>query len=220
MLRTIMALLLGLGLVSTSLAATSQDHPRYQAGVHYKILQTQGVVDDPSKIEVREFFSYICPHCFHLEPKVNSWLKTKPSYVDFVRTPVTFLPHAKALARAYYVEQALGKVGRMHDAIFDAIHKDHDPIFTQDALAEFFTKYGVKKSDFNQLYNSFGVSTKLRQADAMAQDYQIQGVPSLVVNGKYLVLRDHLRSNEQMFDVVDFLVKKLHKERMEKKAQH
>ena len=219
MLRTIMALLLGLGLVSTSLAATSQDQPRYQAGVHYKILQTQGVVDDPSKIEVREFFSYICPHCFHLQPAVDSWLKKQPSYVDFVRTPVTFLPHAKALARAYYVEQALGKVDQMNDAIFNAIHKDHDPIFNQDALAEFFTKYGVKKTDFDQLYNSFGVSTKLRQADAMAQDYQIQGVPSFVVNGKYLVLRDHLRSNEQMLDVVDFLVNKLHKERTEKKAQ-
>lgn len=219
MLRTVMALLLGLGLVSTALAATDKaDQPRYQAGVHYKILETQGAVDDPSKIEVREFFSYVCPHCFHLETKVQSWLKTKPDYVDYVRTPVTFLRNSEPLARAYYVEKTLGKVDELHEKIFNAIHKQRDPLFTPTALADFFAEHGVDKDEFNQLYGSFGVSTKVRQGDAMARDYQIQGVPSFVVNGKYLVLRDHLGSNEEMFDVVDFLVKKLEKER-EQKAQ-
>ena len=52
------------------------------------------------------------------------------------------------------------------------------------------------------------MSTKLRQTDALARDYQIRGVPSFVVNGKYLILRDGLRNNQEMFDVIDFLVKK------------
>ena len=66
----------------------------------------------------------------------------------------------------------------------------------------------MDKDEFNQLYGSFGVSTKLRQADALAQDYEIRGVPSFVVNGKYLILRDGLKSNAEMFDVIDFLVAK------------
>lgn len=213
MLRTVTALLLGLGLLSTSLVAHAQATPKYVAGVHYEVMKTQGIVNDPSKIEVREFFSYICPHCFHLETRVQSWLKTKPDYVDFVRTPVTFLSHAEPLARAYYVEQVLGVTDKLHEAIFNAIHVDHEPLFDEDALADFFAEHGVDKDKFNQLYSSFGVSTKLREADAMARDYRIQGVPSLVVAGKYLVLRKHLNSNEEMFDVVDFLVNKLEKER-------
>lgn len=219
MLRTFMALLLGLGLVSTSLAATSDSEPRYVAGTDYKILETQGAVDDPSKIEVREFFSYICPHCFHLETEIQAWLRTKPDYVDYVRTPVTFLRNSEPLARAYYVEQSLGITNKLHEKIFTAIHKQREPLFTPTALEDFFAEHGVDKDDFNQLYGSFGVSTKIRQGDAMARDYQIQGVPSLVVNGKYLVLREHLKSNDEMFDVVNFLVKKLEKERKKEGKQ-
>ena len=102
----------------------------------------------------------------------------------------------------------LDKVDEIHKPLFDAIHKHREPLFTPTALADFFAKYGVEEDEFNQLYSSFGVSTKLRQTDALARDYQIRGVPSFVVNGKYLILRDGLRNNQEMFDVIDFLVKK------------
>lgn len=207
MLRTFMALLFGLGLMSSALAADAGP-PRYAAGTHYKILETQGAVAEPGKIEVREFFSYICPHCYHLEGTVAAWVKTKPDNVSFVRNPVTFLRNSEALARAYYVADSLDIVDKIHRPVFDAIHAHGEPLFTAAELADFFTKYGVEKDKFEQLYSSFGVSTKIRQADALAREYQIRGVPSFVVNGKYLVLREHLQSNEEMFDVIDFLIGK------------
>ena len=208
-LMTAMALLVGLGLAGTSVAAESGgEHARYAEGTHYKVLDTQGNVAGPGKVEVREFFSYICPHCYALEPLVEDWLENKPDNVDYVRTPVTFLRNAEPLARAYYVAEVLDMVGEVHQPIFDAIHKHREPLFTPTALADFFAKYGVDKDEFNQLYGSFGVSTKLRQGDALARDYEIRGVPSFVVNGKYLVLREGLKSNAEMFDVIDYLVAK------------
>ncbi|ASK35703.1 disulfide bond formation protein DsbA [Alcanivorax sp. N3-2A] len=207
MLRTFMALLLGLGLMSTAMAADS-NQKEYAAGTHYKVLETQGALEEPGKIEVREFFSYICPHCYHLEPTVTAWEKSKPDNVNFVRSPVTFLRNSEPLARAYYVADSLDLLPKTHRAVFDAIHKHREPLFTPTALADFFAKYGVDKEEFNQLYSSFGVSTQVRQSDALARDYQISGVPSFVVNGKYLVLRDHLESNEEMFDVINYLINK------------
>ena len=209
MLRTVMAVLLGLTLTAAAWAQESGgEHARYAEGTHYKVLVNPGNVDEPGQVEVREFFSYICPHCFSLEPVIEDWLEDKPEHVNYVRSPVTFLQNAEPLARAYYVADILDKVDEIHKPLFDAIHKHREPLFTPTALADFFAKYGVEEDEFNQLYSSFGVSTKLRQTDALARDYQIRGVPSFVVNGKYLILRDGLRNNQEMFDVIDFLVKK------------
>ena len=202
-----MALLMGLSPIGVA-TAQSADQARYVEGTHYQVLETQGDVEKPGKVEVREFFSYICPHCYSIEPLVNDWLESKPDDAHYVRTPVTFLRNAEPLARAYYVADILDMVDQVHLPIFDALHTHRESLYAPDDLAEFFAKYGVDEGEFNQLYGSFGVSTKLRQADALARDYQIRGVPSFVVAGKYLILREGLGSNAEMFDVIDYLVTK------------
>ena len=132
MFRIVTALLLSLGL-ATGVAA-AEDHTRFAVDTHYKILDVPGTVDDPSKVEVREFFSYACPHCYSLEPSVNAWLKTKPDYINYVRTPVLFLRNAEPLARAYYVEEALGLVDEIHGPLFDAIHKHREPLLDRKSV--------------------------------------------------------------------------------------
>ena len=206
MLRFVTALLLTLGLVTA--ASTADDHARFAVDTHYKILDVPGSVDDPSKVEVREFFSYGCPHCYSLEPAVDAWLEEKPDYIDYVRTPVLFLRNAEPLARAYYVEEAMGLVDQIHAPLFDAIHKHREPLFSEPALANFFRKYGVEPEQFNKLYSSFGVSTKIRQADALTRTYKIPGVPNFVVNGKYLILRQNLKDNNELFQVIEYLANK------------
>ena len=206
MLRFMTALLLSLGLATG--AAAAEDHPRFAVDTHYKILEVPGNVDDPSKVEVREFFSYACPHCYSLEPAVNQWLENKPDYINYVRTPVLFLRNAEPLARAYYVEESLGLVDEIHGPLFDAIHKHREPLFSEPALANFFRKYGVEPEKFNKLYSSFGVSTKIRQADALTKEYKIPGVPNFVVNGKYLVLRENLKTTDELFEVIEYLASK------------
>ena len=206
MLRFVTALMLSLGLATTAVAA--EEHARYAVDTHYKILDVPGNVDDPSKVEVREFFSYACPHCYSLEPSVNQWLESKPDYINYVRTPVLFLQNAEPLARAYFVADALGLVEDIHAPLFDAIHKHREPLFNQPALTNFFRKYGVQPDQFNSLYSSFGVSTKTRQAEALTKEYKIPGVPNFVVNGKYLVLRGNLKSTDELFDVIEYLANK------------
>lgn len=198
-------------MLGTTACADQQKDPRFEAGVHYRVLEQPIPEAKPEKIEVREFFFYGCPHCYHAEHYVQQWLKQKPEYVNFVRTPVLFMRGAEPLARAFYVAKNLGILHKVHTAIFHAIHERRMPLFSAEALAEFFSQYGVKPEKFNQLYTSFGVSTKVRQAKALTRRYRVRGVPFFTVAGKYVVLRGNLKGDHQTMQVIKFLVEKVRK---------
>ena len=208
MLRIFAPLFIALGLTLPLAACAEEGHAPYAAGTHYQVLDNPVPVADPSKVEVREFFSYTCPHCFETEPLVTEWKKTIGDDVHFVQTHVTFLRNAESLARAFYIAQAKGMLDKTHQPLFDAIHKHREPLFTVPALANFYKKYGLDPKEFNELYSSFGISTKVRQADALSRDYGITGVPSFTVNGKYQILRSNLKNNLETFKVIDYLVAK------------
>jgi thiol:disulfide interchange protein DsbA len=167
---------LALGLVA--LAAHADD---------YQVLANPGPLDKPGKIEVREFFWYGCPHCYRLEPHLEAWLRTKPADVEFVRTPAAVNPVWEANARGYYTAEILGLVDKTHAALFQAIHVGHQQIFDQASLARFYAGFGADPQNFNGLYNSFAVSGKVAQSKALFQRYQLEGVPGVVVDGKYLI---------------------------------
>ena len=137
----------------------------------------------------------------------------KPADVNFVRSPVLFINGAEPLARAFYVAQSKGIFEQIHKPIFDAIHKHREPLFTVPALTNFFRKYGVEPKEFNELYASFGVSTRIRQADAISRESKITGVPAFTVNGKYVVLRQNLKTHDELFGVIEYLVEKERKAR-------
>ena len=166
---------------------------KWIAGTNYKVLSPAQPTDaPPGKVEVIEMFWYGCPHCYTLDPYIESWRKIKPAYVEFVRVPVMWGVIHRAHARLFYTLQALGKLDELHAKVFDQIHKQQDPLYApddenatlQDQL-RFAKANGISESDFLTAYNSFGVQTNLRKADDLARRDRIEGVPSIVINGKY-----------------------------------
>ena len=180
----------------------------YREGVDYEVLQQPGKVEIPGKIEVREFFSFSCPHCFRLESFTSEWQPKQADDVNFIMTPAAMRKDWEPLAHAYYVAEALGKLDQIKPELFNAIHVKNEKIVTQADLAGFFKRYEVSEDDFNKLFNSFSVRVKVRQASALAKTYRLRGVPALVVNGKYLVKSQSGKGFEDMLAVVDFLVNK------------
>lgn len=158
------------------------------------------------KIEVVEVFWYGCPHCYSFEPYLEEWLKDKPEDVAFIRIPGVlnqgWIPHAKA----YYAAEKLGIVDKIHRPLFDAIHREKRQLHTEEQLAEFFAEHGVPADQFKNVFNSKEVDTKIRQAYFLARDYKLTGVPSLVINGKYLTSGTHAGNFEGMLDVTDKLI--------------
>ena len=208
MTRLLSSLLLALATVIPLSACAEDGHAPYAAGTHYMVLDQPIATQDAKRIEVREFFFYGCPHCYDAEPIIMEWKKRQKADVNFVSTPVLFLRNAEPLARAFYVAEAKGLLEKMHTPMFDAIHKHREPLFTVPALTNFFKKYGVEPAEFNELYASFGVSTKVRQADSLGREYKLTGVPAFTVNGKYVILRQNLKSDFETFQVIDYLVSK------------
>ena len=173
----------------------------YVAGKDYTVIQNPGKSAVPGKIEVREFFWYGCPHCFKLEPYMQTWLKKLPKDIYFVRTPAAMNKVWEQNARGYYVSEALGVRKKTHIPLFHAVQEGQQ-IFDQASQAQFFAKYGVPAAKFNSMYNSFPISAKVAESNKLAQQYQLSGVPAVVVNGKYVVQGE----DGKVTQVVDYLI--------------
>lgn len=184
----------------------------FKEGVNYvPVSPAQPTNVAPGQIEVIEFFWYGCPHCFAFEPYVEAWLKHKPANVVFKLIPAAWssgADHMNIDARAYYTAAALGLEPKIHNPLFNAIHvKNQYALMTsQSALQGFFAKYGVSKKQFDSTWNSFGVNLKMNQALQTITRYGVQGVPTFVVNGKWLTGAGYQMPPQQAMQCIKFLV--------------
>ncbi len=182
------------------------------AGVEYRQLAAAQPTDTPGKIEVIEFFWYGCPHCYSFEPVLEPWVKKLPKDVQFRRVPAMFNEEYAQGARAFYALEAIGQEERLHKALFDAVHTGARlRVGDEAALTEWLGKHGVDTKKFAAAYRSFSVESKLKRATQLTQAYKIDGVPSMAVNGKYVVNTDNIRSFEQLLGVTDYLIEQSRK---------
>ncbi len=180
----------------------------YQEGKHYEVISPPVPTASTDKIEVVELFWYGCGHCFSFEPLVHDWLKTKPADVEFRQIPAVFAPNWVPHARAFYAAAALGVSDKLHRPLFDAIHVDERKLFTEESLVKFADEVGIPKAEFADAYASFAIDGKIKQAMLATRDYGINGVPSVIVNGKYRVTATLAGGQKDMLKVVNFLVDK------------
>jgi protein dithiol oxidoreductase (disulfide-forming) len=172
----------------SALALTAPSRAEPVAGREYKLLTPAQTPEAQGKVEVLEFFSYGCPHCYAFHPMISEWAKKLPANAVFVRVPVAFgRAEWGQLVRAYYALQATGDLARLDTALFEAIHKEHQPLFSEQALTSWVAAHGVSADKFKQAFNSFNVSTRASHAEQLSRDYKVQGVPHLVIDGKYEV---------------------------------
>jgi len=195
-----------LGAVFALIGCGERTEAQYVQGKHYEVLAQPVRTADPAKIEVVEVFSYGCGHCYAFEPLLQSWEKKKPSDVYLMQIHAMWNPQMEALVRGYYTSVMLGLKDRTHMAVFNAIHKEQRYFADADQWAEFFAGYGVDKAKALSAYNSFGVSSQIKQAELRAREYKITGTPEMVVNGKYRVSSTLTGGHQEMLKVVDFLV--------------
>jgi thiol:disulfide interchange protein DsbA len=164
---------------------------KWKAGVNYDpLVPAQPTSVGPGKVEVTEVFWLGCPHCAALEPYIQSWLKNKPPYVDFIRVPVMWGPAHRAHAHLFYTLVALNREDLVQKA-FDAIQNQHQMLVGQSeddtlkAQESFAVSNGVAADKFAAAYNSFSVNSNLQRAEELTQRYHVEGVPEIVIDGKY-----------------------------------
>jgi len=203
-------------------AATATSTPTAWAeGSNYtRLVPAQPTSVAPGQVEVLEFFWYGCPHCYALDPLIESWRKTKPGFVSFTRVPVMWSEGHRSTARLYYTLESMGKLDQFHTDVFKEIHVNNDPLITPDpndvAGAErlqtaFITKLGVPADAFTKAYHGFDVETDLQRADQLEQRYRIEGVPTFIINGKYIADVRSAGSPERLLALVTDLATQEHK---------
>ncbi len=139
------------------------------------------------KIEVLEFFFYECSHCFHLHGELAPWEKTMPADVELIFVPTIFRDSTEPLARTYFALESMGKIKSLDDAIYQAIHVKQANLYDLDTISTFVASRGVDKAQFSSAYNSFTVNSKVARAKQLIRSYNINGTPTLVVDGKYAI---------------------------------
>lgn len=171
------------------------------------------------KIEVLEFFWYRCPHCFHLEPGLTKWLKTLPRDAQIRRAPAVFRPDWMPGAKIYYTLEQMGQLGRLHDKVFNAYNAANLDLNNPAVLGDWIAKQGVDRKKFEAIYNSFSTQSKAMQGAQLATEYAITGVPTLVVDGKFMTSVSMTGSEARLFEVLDQLIARARAERAGKKSK-
>lgn len=203
--RLIPLLLSVIALAFTGFQASAAE---YQEGKHYQLVSPPAPTASGDQVEVVELFWYGCGHCYSFEPVLEAWLKKKPEGVNFKRIPAVFAQNWVPAARAFYAAAALGATDKLHRPLFDAIHVDQRKLFDEESLIKFAAEVGIPEDEFRAAYDGMTIDGKVKQAMFATRDYQIDGVPSMIVNGKYRVTASMAGSQKAMLKVVEFLVDK------------
>lgn len=215
-------LLLGSLLFTIESGAYAADSPWVQGTNYFLIRPTQGTNVAPGKVEVTEVFSYACPACNRFYPVIDRLRAALPPNAELDYLPASFRADEDwpVFQRAYYAAQLLGIDKRTHDAVFDAVwktgelsiddlqtHRPKEPPPNIEDLARFYARVaGVKPEAFIAAASSFGVDTKVRQADQLIMAEQVDQTPTIVVNGKYRITVGSAGGDTQLIQLVQWLV--------------
>jgi len=186
---------------------------QFKEGTNYmRLVPTQPTVGGADKIEVAEFFYYLCPHCYNFEPLIKGWVENKPANVRFVQVPALWNPILVLHGRMYYTNEILARNGVIEDgaafnaAVYQEIHRRNNQLSTETAIQKLFERFGVSADEFSRTWNSFEVDQKLRVARDLARRYSVASTPTVVVNGKYRTGAAEAGSYPKVLEVIDELI--------------
>lgn len=170
--------------------------------------------DDPSTIEVIEFFHYGCPHCRDFDPLLENWRQKLPADVSFRRVPAIWNnAQLSALARLYFAAETADEIGSIHEQVFVAIQDEKRSLFSADDVRSWVRGKVADVDKFIAAYNSFGVNSMLQRADQLARAMRIQGVPALAIDGRFLTSASIAGSHEEALATADQLIERIRAER-------
>ena len=159
-------------------------------------------------IIIYEFFWYGCPHCYNLEPTMDRIEADLEKDTKLVKLPValrdSWIPHAKL----YYALKQMDKIDQVHNLIFEEIHLEDNRLNTEQQMIDFLGKHGIDTNKFIEKYNSFGTEARIKKASNLAKKYQIDSVPTIIINGKFLTSGSYVSSYDELYSVVNLLVER------------
>ena len=179
----------------------------FKAGKDYVVLDRPVPTDaGPGKVELLEFFWYSCPHCNKFEPTFAQWVKDAPKDVVVRRVPVAFRDDFAPQQRLFYTLEAMNLLDSLHGKVFHAVHDERLPLNTEATILAWVEKQGVDKAKFSDIFKSFAVTSKIKKAVQLQNEFRIEGVPSLGVAGRFYIDGGLAGSMERALKVAESLI--------------
>jgi thiol:disulfide interchange protein DsbA len=186
-----------------------------QVGTNFDAVAQPITTDNAAKIEVMEIFWYGCIHCYDMEKPLSAWVKKLPADVYFKRMPG--LPNASwaPMAKAFYAMETLGVAEKLHTPLFEAVHKSKslNPTDEKAVIAWVTQQSRMDKSRVEGAFKSFTINTNLNRAAQVFRASGATGVPSLVIDGKYITSSTMNGGNEAALKVADYIIDNVRKDK-------
>ena len=209
--------LLVLSIAFLSFSAAAQE-PRL--GQEYTVLDRPQPTDSGKKVEITEFFGYFCPACNSFEPYLEAWIKKQGDRIVVKRVHVKFSVAMVPQQKLYFTLEAMGKVDEYQLKTFNAYHVDRNRLSSDAEVFKYVEKVGLDKKEFVDIYSSFSIQSKVNRAAQLMNDYKISGVPTVAIDGRFMVSPADLFAKSKARDgshaglvVMDYLVDKVYKEK-------
>lgn len=204
------------GLLAFAASAVNTVTTAPKAGVDYQVMKGRqpDARSSAEKIEVLEFFWYGCPHCKDFDPILQAWIQKQKSGLIFKRVPVAFQAALAPHQRLYHALDALGIAEQMTPKIFKAVLVDGNALLTLEAQADFVAKNGIDKDKYISAYHSFSAVNAVQRDNKLLTDYAIDGVPAIVVQGKYKTSPSMTKDFQRLIQTLDFIVAQVRAKKM------
>ena len=176
-------------------------------GEHYFLIENPARTSG-ERVEVTEFFSYACIHCFNFDPILEDWVEDNAAQIAFRRSPVFTNEPWRVLATHFYTTLELGNFEEVHTAFFRELHVASRQLLTRDAIARWIDGRDVTEERYIEMYGSQRVRARMTAADRLQRQLQVSTVPTVVIAGKYRVRTTSEIGPKRMLEIMKHLVDK------------
>lgn len=191
-------------LFSMLMLSLSAQAAQFNEGEHYKVLDLEA----SNKPVVTEFFSFYCPHCNSFEPIIQQLKKQLPEGVKLQKNHVSFMGGSMgpSMSKAFATMVALKIEDKMVPVMFNRIHNLRKAPRDDAELRQIFLDEGVDEKKFDSAFKGFAVDSMVRRMDKQFEDSGLTGVPAVIVNNKYLVQAQSIKTMDEYFALVNYLL--------------
>lgn len=195
--------------IATSVYATA-----YKESEHYQILNTSTEQVTKDKIEVREFFSFICPGCYLVEKELKDWKKALSNKVNFIRTPIVLSKSMTDQVKAFYIAKHFNVEEKFVDEIYLQIHQNRKPMIDKKELQELLVSLGIEKNDAEAAFDSIALNLQMEADKAYQLEHKIYQIPVFIINNRYKVDAQMAKGdNKELFSIINFTMSKIQRDK-------
>lgn len=190
--------------LSAVMFAFSVQATQFEEGKYYQVLD----VAKSTQPKVTEFFSFYCPHCYKFEAVIKNLKPALAKSAKFEKVHVAFMGNDMAvpMAKSYATMVVLGVEDKMVPAMFKQIHELGQRPKNEDELRQVFINNGIDPDKYDEAYNSAAVNAMQRKFDIQFEASTLTGVPGVLVNNKYIVKPNAIRSYDEYNQPVNYLL--------------